>query len=318
MDILRNLNKYLFNPDSALESNLKVLERLNDHSRYAEPLFNATAEFCAEFNLRVDGAANGRSGQMYLVTPNGFYAGEILIESDRNSEIVYTYSNRFTVQKSRGGAGRSSKKLPSLIRAVKKNDEIGTDISCINRYTAQVNNGLNNIKQNTRGVNMTNYAFGDVFALDVVMAAAGLKEVTHETKQKAINLYTQYKQDMELNKNAVDIKSRFKDGGFYVVGLAGEEHDFKRSELRAYIGEGVYVDGHLKLSDMKAKNSLGDNFFITTAMAHAKTKYESQTVGYVKNMYKIPFIDKYDDELDMVIAYQDHTIVWVLIPKVAP
>jgi hypothetical protein len=318
MDILRNLNKYLFNPDAALESNLKVLERLNDHSRYAEPLFNATAEFCAEFNLRVDGAANGRSGQIFLVTPNGFYAGEIQIESDRNNDTVYTYSNRFTVKKERGGAGRSSKKLPSLIRAVKKNDEIGTDKSCIDRYTAQVNNGLNNIKQNTRGVKMTNYAFGDEFALDIVMAAAGLKEVTHETQQKAMNLCTQYTNDMALNKNAGDIKSRFKDGGFYVVGLASEDYDFKRSELRAYIGEGIYVDGNLKLNDMKAKNSLGDNFFITTAMAHAKTKYESQTVGYAKNMYKIPFIDKYDDELDMVIAYQDHTIVWVLIPKVAP
>jgi len=318
MDILRNLNKYLFNPDAALESNLKVLERLNDHSRYAEPLFNATAEFCAEFNLRIDGAAGGRSGQIFLVTPNGFYAGEILIEVDRNSDTLYTYSNRFTVKKERGGAGRSSKKLVSLIRAVKKNDEIGTDQSCLNAYTAQVGNGLNNIKQNIRGVSMNNYAFGDVFALDVVLAAAGLKEVTHETKQKALSMYTTYTNDMELNKNAGDIKSRFKDGGFYVVGLAGEDHDFKRSELRAYIGEGVYVDGHMKLIDMKAKNSLGDNFFITTAMAHAKTKYESLNAGYVKNPYKIPFIDKYDDELDMVIAYQDHRIVWVLIPKVAP
>jgi len=151
-----------------------------------------------------------------------------------------------------------------------------------------------------------------------VMIAAGLKEASFETKQKAISLYTQFTQDMELNKNAGDIKSRFKDGGFYVVGLASDEHDFKRSELRAYIGEGVYVDGLLKLDNMTAGNSLGDNFFITTAMAHAKTKYESQSGGYVKNPYKIPFIDKYDDELDMVIAYQDHTVAWVLIPKVAP
>jgi hypothetical protein len=308
----------LFNPDPALESNDRILQSLNDTSRYAEPLFNMAAEFCAEFNLRVDGAPNGRSGLLFLVTPNGFPAGYVYVNSDRNSDTVYNYGNKFTVKKDRGGDGRSSKKLPSLIRAVKKNDEIGTDKSCLVRYTSEIRNGFNNIKQNSKGVKMTNYTFGDEFALDVVMAAAGLKDVTHESKQKAISLYTQFQQDMELNKNSGDIKSRFRDGGVYVVGLVSDEQDFKRSELRAYVGEAVFVNDTMELSNMTAGNSLGNNFFITTAMAHAKTKYESLNAGYVKNPYKIPFVDKYDDELDMVFAYQDHTIAWVLIPKVAP
>lgn len=315
---MRNLNKYLFSPDPALESNGRILQILNDTSRYAEPLFNITAEFCAEFNLKVDGAPTGRSGAMWLVTPSGFPAGMVSVTTDRNSDNLYNYSNKFTVKKDRGGDARSSKKLTSLIRAVKKNDEIGTDKSCLTRYTSEIRNGFNNIKQNSRGVKMTNYSPSDEFMLDVVMAAAGLKEVMHESKQKAISMYTQFQQDMELNKSAGDIKSRFRDGGVYVVGLASDEQDFKRSELRAYVGEAVFVGDTMELSNMTAGNSLGNNFFITTAMAHAKTKYESQNAGYVKNPYKIPFIDKYDDELDMVFAYQDHSIAWVLIPKVAP
>lgn len=318
MDILRNVNKYLFNPDSALESNLKVLERLNDHSRYAEPLFDITAEFCAEFNLKVDGAPSGRGNQIYLTTANGFNAGSVHISSDRNSDIVYNYSNTFTVRKDRGGDARASKKLISLIRAVKKNAEIGTDASCLDRYKGHISNGMNNIKQNTRGIRMSNYPLGDEFTLEAVMIAAGVKEATHETKQKALGFYNQFTQDMTLNNDAGKIKERFKKGGFHVVGLASDEHDFKRSEPRIYIGEAAFVDETLSLSNMTAGNSLGNNFFITTAMAHAKTKYESLNAGYTKNVYKIPFIDKYDDELDMVFAYQDHSIAWVLIPKVAP
>jgi hypothetical protein len=319
MNTSRNLNKYLFNTDMSGPSYERLMFVINKDTLHTEPLFNLAAEFCAEFNLKIDGAPATTTNALHLVTPNGFYAGHVAVTIHRGDDVMYQYHNNFTVRKSRNHSdGRMSRSINSLIRAVKKNDEIGTEKSCLDRYAVSINNGLNNIKENTRASRITNYGLGDDFTLDAVMVTAGVKEATHEIRQKALDFYRRFTESTSLNDTAAKTKARFINGGFYVVGLANEEQTIKYDSPRLYVGEVTFVDGKFTISNMSVKNSPGDNFFITTAMAHAKTKYESRNDGYTKNAYKIPFIDVYDDELDMVIAYQDHSVVWVLIPKVAP
>lgn len=309
---MRSLAKYYFNPELPYD---RVSQIINMDSRFAAPLFNVTAEFCAAFNLRVDGASHYRTDRICLVTENGFNAGAVGISSNRNSEIIYNYMH-WTVKKSRGGDGRSSKELPSLIRAVKKNEEIGTDQYIFDRFTHELSVGLNNIKQN-KAINITSYMHNSEFLLNALEILVGTKEVTHEIREKAIGIYNHYNKDNATNAESDATKKRFMDGGFYAIGLANDGSDFKRQEPRIYIGDISVVDRKIVINSMKAGNSLGNDFFITTAMSHAKTKYEGINNG-ASNEYRIPFIDKYDDELDMVVAYSTHEQVWVLIPKVAP
>jgi hypothetical protein len=312
----KDVSRHLFNPSLDLPSNKLTMEFLNNGSSRSAALLDLTTEFCTTFNLKIDGVGGG---EVFLATPNGLPCGSLDITTDRNSAFLYRYKNSGTIKSKRGGPVRSSKHLTSLIKSVEKNDEIGTDKQVIEFFGSQIRAGFENIQSRTIRLNMSNYASQELLA-DAVLVLSGEKEATHEMKVTALRAAEQFNAELERSRGGLKTKERFATGGMHIVGLANDGYRFERSEQRFFIGEAVRAPESTApvLNSLIGSNSLGDNFIIRTAMAYAKSKYESNSKGYTRNEFKIPFTDTYDEELDVVIAYTNHDMVWVFIPKVAP
>ena len=114
-------------------------------------------EFCASFNLKVTN--NGLSeSRVSVVDNNGIPLGALYTTSD-GSDTIYIYEAEGIVKKERSSKytdnnSRDSKKISTLIRSIKKNNEEPTASKLFPLWNRALNFGFTELKSSRASVNL--------------------------------------------------------------------------------------------------------------------------------------------------------------------
>ena len=301
-----DIKDYAYDPEDA-GMNLVLTTRINE-SRHPSWYRGFIAEFCNTFNTKVV-----RSDTEYSnmgLTYNGFRVGEIGMSSGYQEEFLYTSS--MFVAKERGHVRnrRESGKLSTLIRTVKKKEEFPTQERIQKFFSREIACVVSNNLESPRS---TRYAPTIEASSELLLALVELVvnklPLTNEYETKARFQYEAYLKKKDLRSSSMKAADRFKQGGFYVLGVTPKS---------SYVAEMAFENNALVYKTqltVVTEDELQSRPEIAVPMTFAKVYFETHKGS--GRLYSLPQLDEYVDELDICIGYQNSNTTWALIPKVS-
>ena len=301
-----DIKEYAYDPED-YAMNLVLTNRINE-SRHPEQFRNLIAEFCNTFNTKVI-RSDIEYSNMALVY-NGFVIGELSVST--SYEEGYCYRSDMFVAKERGHVRnrRESGKLSTLIRTIKKKEEFPTQEKIQKFFSREIACVVSNNLESPRS---TRYAPGieasNELTLALVELAVNKIPLTSEYETKARFQYEAYLKKKDLRSSSMKAADRFKQGGFYVLGVTPKS---------SYVAEMAYEQNVLVYKTpltVCTEDELQSRPEIAVPMTFAKVYFETHKGS--GRLYSLPMVDEYVDELDICIGYQNGTTTWALIPKVS-
>ena len=302
-----DIKEYAHDPEDAAV-NLVLTNRINESSRHPSSYRGFIAEFCNTFNTKVV-ISDTEYSNMGL-TYNGFRIGEIGMSSGYEEEFLYTSS--MFVAKERGHVRnrRESGKLSTLIRTIKKKEEFPTQERIQKFFSKEIACVVSN---NLEFPHSTKYTptieASSELMLALVESVVNKVPLTSEYETKARFQYEAYLKKKDLRSSSMKAADRFKQGGFYVLGVASKS---------SYVAEMAYEQNVLVYKTpltVCTEDSLQSRPEIAVPMTFAKVYFETHKGS--GRLYSLPMVDEYIDDLDICIGYQNNTTTWALIPKVS-
>jgi hypothetical protein len=301
-----DIKDYAHDPEDAAV-NLVLTNRINE-SRHPSWYRGFIAEFCNTFNTKVV-ISDTEYSNMGL-TYNGFRVGEIGMSSGYEEEFLYTSS--MFVAKERGHVRnrRESGKLSTLIRTIKKKEEFPTQERIQKFFSREIACVVSNNLESPRISRYTpTIGLGDSLGLALVELVINKTPLTSMFQAQARESYDNYLKKIEERSSSMKAADRFKQGGFYVLGVAPKS---------SYVAEMAYENNVLVYKTpltVCTEDSLQSRPEIAVPMTFAKVYFETHKGS--GRLYSLPMVDEYIDDLDICIGYQNGTTTWALIPKVS-
>jgi hypothetical protein len=301
-----DIKDYAYDPKDA-GMNLVLTNRINE-SRHPQLFRNLIAEFCNTFNTKVvrSDTEYSNMGLMY----NGFLIGDLSVST--SYEEGYCYRSDMFIGKERGArrTTRESGKLSTLIRTVKKKEEFPTQERIQKHFSREISSVVSNNLESPRS---TRYAPTIEASSELLLALVELVvnklPLTNEYETKARFQYEAYLKKKDLRSSSMKAADRFKQGGFYVLGVTPKS---------SYVAEMAFENNALVYKTqltVVTEDELQSRPEIAVPMTFAKVYFETHKGS--GRLYSLPMVDEYVDELDICIGYQNSNTTWALIPKVS-
>ena len=301
-----DIKDYAYDPEDST-MNLVLANRINE-SRHPEQFRNLIAEFCNTFNTKVI-RSDIEYSNMALVY-NGFIIGELSVST--NYEEGYCYRSDMFVAKERGNrrTTRESGKLSTLINTVKKKEEFPSQERIQKHFAKEIYCVVSNNLESSRTTRVySGIETSNELTLALVELAVNKVPLTSEYETKARFQYDAYLKRMDLRSSSMKAASRFKQGGFYALGVT-PKHSF--------VAEMAYENNVITFKTpltVVTEDELQSRPEIAVPMTFAKVYFETHKGS--NRLYSLPMLDEYVDDLDICIGYQNASTTWALIPKVS-
>lgn len=328
------LEKFAYRPEHAQE----YIDSINNHgdTDLASELSMFIAEVCSKFDLKF--AYNEDMNRPALMTPSGLNIANVSVEksfSQGKNKTLYVFRSPL-IQKSRGGSdSRISEKIPSIIKTLKKNDEVPSHGKFAKRIIDAVLKNLddpfNNLSENSW--NASTVSFSTEMDLALAKHILDVKRLDETQMEEVRRKYSEYANNQSNKARWLNEYKRFMRGGFYLVGVP-EAHGLSTiNRPLYYIGDvtmesdsGSPQGGKLVSFKVNAVDSMYsegcDRFLIELGLA----KNLFMTGGKVENKlqrkcddpkdpFYIPSWCLYIPDLDMAVT-KELGVRWVVIPKV--
>lgn len=307
---------------SYCETEQTVVDQFNQATK-GSPLYELrrlAQEVHASFGLQVAEIMNTSAFKpsVRFVTPDGILcgSGSVVKEGTKEGQPVYRYHIGFpTIRKEKASANsdresRDSVNLPSLIRAIKKNNEEPTTHKLIEAMNDGMKYTMRAVSNSGRGqprlgldsdiqLALTRYILGVDSSVPTAYISQLQDKFDHFQSQmqsfEAANAdYARYMRGVTLVCiNTVDDKPH------YLVGDATFDSSKDRFELQG---------------TLKRYNSLADSPIAPTATM-IKTFMQGQSHYDAHNDLGVMRQDKYFSDIDIAVGYAKHQELWVAIPK---
>jgi len=311
-----------------------VMHLINDKSNTnLQELCKLLNELNAEFNVFSESIhINSNRCNAYLVTANGLPCGNARIEHINTNHTTgareYRYTVRFpTIKKERSGPNssreeRESNKLSTLVRSIKKNNEVPTEAGVAEACLQGIGYAYSAVKTQKA---MPEISLDKDYVLNLVEHHLSVdKSVPLLYINDMKNAYEEYKKALctytEQNKNyerylkgckivgILDKSDRVKDGTAYLIGEMGDLDKGKDIHNHTHMF-------HALTAPLKAYKSLSDTP-LAGISAMCRTHFPQS--AHINNELNIPHNDRYHEELDIATGYRSREILWVVIPNEAP
>lgn len=311
----------------------EVMHLINDKgSPNLQELCKLLNELNAEFNVFAESIhlASSRCNA-YLVTANGLPCGNARIEHTGTNATTGVREYRYTVKlptikKDRSGPNssreeRESNKLSTLIRSIKKNNEVPTEAGVAEACLPGIGYAYAAVKSNKDEpeIRMDSACVLNIvehhLSVDknVPLLYINDMKIAYEEYKKLLCAYTAHNKNYERYRKGckivgiLDKSDHVKDGATtYLIGEMGD------------VGTDIHNYTHMfhsLRSPLKAYRSLSDTPLAGIA---AMCRAHFPQSDYVKNELNIPHNDRYHEDLDIATGYRSREILWVVIPNEAP
>ena len=291
----------------------KTWTHLNNHIN----LTQFALEFCHAFNVKVGVNEMARGGSLRVYTPNGFEAGILFTNSDREG-LFYVYKSEL-IQKSKsskrsGRDERDGSRPASVIAAVKRNKEQPDEKALIENEKPSMKYAINAITYSTNRVPTISLTASE--ALAAVEYILGVKDglAFAATKDTLEDKYNEYQRKLETSDMSHVTQKRFMEG-CHIIGIR------RRPEAASYylVGEAKFADvnGQYQADiqgSLKRYATLADHPELCTVAPIIRTYFQGRP-NKENNDLGVPQNDAYYEDIDVATGYQSGAMTWVLIPK---
>lgn len=284
---------------------------------------SSTANEDAIDNPNIFSNTSTRSKHLILVrTPNYMPAGSVWVEkvfsrAKNVSELTYNYrADHIVKERARHGHKhvRTSTKIKSMLTAMKKANEVPTEVRIADAHLHEIRNSVNySLSKNISDarVNLTPRTQLDLM-LRAIDQGHGLSNSTLEEIKSVHEKYLKESADVNEQKKTLN---RYLDNGFWAIGIASNSTAarpvFYVIEMKRENNEFAPTNGLLRYM-----NSLESIEPVHMAFMFAKPFFEKTTGVNRTNPYNIPRTDKYFEDVDIAVGYQRDT-TWAFVPKVS-
>lgn len=291
----------------------KTLNHLNNNVN----LLPFALEFCHAFNVKVGVNDAMRGASLRVYTPNGFEAGTLFTNSDREG-LFYVYKSEL-VRKSKASKRssrdeRDGSKPASVIAAVKRNKEQPDEKALIENEKPSMKYAINAITYSTNRVPTISLTASE--ALAAVEYILGVKDglAFAATKDTLEDKYNEYQRKLETSDMSHVTQKRFMEG-CHIIGIR------RRPEAASYylVGEAKFADvnGQYQADiqgSLKRYATLADHPELCTVAPIIRTYFQGRP-NKENNDLGVPQNDAYYEDIDVATGYQSGAMTWVLIPK---
>lgn len=297
----------------------KTLNHLNNNVN----LLPFALEFCHAFNVKV-GVHDGMRGSLRVYTPNGFEAGVLFTNADREG-LFYVYKSEL-VHKSKASKRssrdeRDGSKPASVIAAVKRNKEQPDEKALIEEQKPAMKYAVNAITYSANRLPTISLTASE--ALAAVEYVLGVKDglAFAATKDALEDKYNEYQRKLESADSSHVTQKRFMEG-CHVIGIRrGHTNttDGAPSAFYYLVGEAKFalVNGQIQTDiqgSLKRYATLADHPELCTVAPIIRTYFQGRP-NKENNELGIPQNDAYYEDIDVASGYQNGSMTWVLIPK---
>jgi len=299
----------------------KTWTHLNNHIN----LTQFALEFCHAFNVKVGVNEMARGGSLRVYTPNGFEAGILFTNSDREG-LFYVYKSEL-IQKSKsskrsGRDERDGSRPASVITAVKRNKEQPDEKALIEQQKPAMKYAINSITYSANRAPTISLTASE--ALAAVEFVLGVKDglAFAATKDALEDKYNEYQRKLENLDSCHVVQKRFMEG-CHVIGIRrGHTNDFGETTTSAMyylVGEAKFaeVNGQIQTEiqgSLKRYATLADHPELCTVAPIIRTYFQGRP-NKENNDLGTPQNDAYYGDIDVASGYQNGSMTWVLIPK---
>jgi len=305
-----DLRPFLYNPTDELVEKFEL--RMGT---YHNALTVFAAEFCTATGFLIDPIPRRGRSSVDLVLPSGIEAGYLTVQRDE-SDIIYGYTHH-CVNKSRGDkysndkSTRSSKKIPSLLAALRKCNEIYSQ-SRAESFLFQ--DFQTSYKYAIPDVREVTFRVPSPAALAAVQFALKRTEyIPHDAMVALEAAMSEYDSQVAQDKNKHSLRARF-DAGVYVLAVSPLS-TIENPIYYFWETEKAPIHNVMKAPvNLKRYASVENIEPIHLDMVFAKTEFEKVSNYDKRDPYSVPRTDKYYPELDMSTCYIS-SFMYVVIPK---
>lgn len=265
-------------------------------------------EFCATFNLKVSNYGTSET-RLEVVDSNGVPLGMLYTTSD-GSDTVYIYESQEIVKKERssknsGSDARDSKKISTLIKSIKKNNEEPAVNKLFPFWQRAITYGFNELKsgniERKLAVPREQVQFicekllGETVSglIDDNMLRSMLSKIRNDDKELE-------NQQVNLNRYAKGATAIKLPLGF------GDKH-----YVICKVGYDVVNDKVTDITDVTRHDSISDTPYAGLALMCRSRKNDARFT--TNNEFGIDRCDRYWEDLDVVTAYNG-SCFFLLIP----
>ena len=298
----------------------KTRTHLNNHIN----LTQFALEFCHAFNVKVGVNEMARGGSLRVYTPNGFEAGVLFTNTDREG-LFYVYKSELVdKQKSSKRSGRDERdgsKPANVIAAVKRNKEQPDEKALIEQQKPAMKYAVNSITYGTGRSHTISLTASE--ALAAVEYILGIKDglAFAATKDALEDKYNEYQRKLETLDMSHVTQKRFMEG-CHVIGIRRgnvSTSDSGPSAMYYLVGEAKFaeVNGQIQTEiqgSLKRYATLADHPELCTVAPIIRTYFQGRP-NKENNDLGTPQNDAYYGDIDVASGYQNGSMTWVLIPK---
>ena len=280
---------------------------LETHSTYRDLAF----EFCNAFGVKVTGAKSN-STKLSVVDHEGIPLGYLQVDKAMGKP-VYIYNCHAVINKTRSSrnsdsSSRDSNKINTLIRTLKKNDEIPTAEIVTKQFLGTIKYGFNELRHespSTRVQITRDTMYG------ICQQLIGLP-VTYAIDMSHIqDLYNNMIEDERRSEEGMKELKRFAKG---VTTIRLPQKDWHNSEDFYLIGK-AWLDSNedLVTSNYKRYDSMSDTPYAGLATMCKTYFSRDNNLSSNDNEFGLARRDRYFKDLDIISCYSgtDH---FILIP----
>ena len=265
-------------------------------------------EFCASFNLKVTNHGLSES-RVSVVDNNGIPLGALYTTSD-GSDTIYIYEAEGIIKKERssknsGNDARDSKKISTLIRSLKKNNEEPTASKLFPLWNRALNFGFTELKSSGASRNLTIPRDQVQFMCEKLLG----ENVSGMIDQALLldTLAKMRKEDKEIENQQVNLDRYAKGVTAIKIPISGTEKHYIICKAKYDTTTNSVVD----VTDAVRHESMSDTPFAGLALMCRSRKQDSRFT--TSNEFGIERCDRYWEDLDIVTAYNGHCF-FLLIP----
>lgn len=329
------LEKFAYRPEHAQEY-IDNINNLGD-TDLAPELSMFIAEVCSKFDLKF--AYYEDMQRPALMTPGGLNIACVGIEksfSQNKNKTLYVFKSPL-VQKSRGGSdSRISEKIPSIIKTLKKNDEVPSHGKFAQRLIGSLLKDLddpfNNLSENSWTA--TSVSFSTEMDLALAKHVLDVQRLNETQMEEVKRKYSEYANNQSNKARWLNEYKRFMSGGFHLVGVPETFGLSTMSRPLYYVGDvtmepdsdspkgGKLVSFKVNAVDsmysegcdrFMVELGLAKNLFMTGGKIENKLQRKCEEP---KDPFYIPGWCIYIPDLDMAVT-RELGVRWVVIPKVS-
>ena len=274
----------------------------------------------ASFGLQVSKIMNINAFKpsVRFVTPDGIScgSGSVVKDGSKDGQTVYRYHLGFpTISKEKSSANsnresRDSVNLASLIRAIKKNNEIPTTEKLLHAMNEGMKYTMRAVASGTH--NQPRVSFDSNLSLAVTRFILGVdSSLSNAYISHLQDKFDQFQSEMQSFEAANTDYARYTRG---VTLVCINTTDEKPHYL---VGDATFNTANDRFDfqgSLKRYNSLADSPIAPTATM-VKTFMQGTPHYDSSNDLGVTRQDKYFSDIDIAVGYAKHQELWVAIPK---